>query len=73
MVEALEFSGMHLLQVDSDFDLAMAERAHLKEYLLNSRPLNIEINPRNPIDFKYLKFYKPQDIPLILNLKLESL
>lgn len=73
LVEAMEFSVMHILQIDSDFDLAMAERAHLKEYLLNSRPLNIEINPHDPIDFKYLKFYKPEDIPFILHLKLESL
>jgi hypothetical protein len=73
MVESLEFEVMHILQIDSDFDLGRAERAHLKEYLLNSRPLNIKINPHDPIDFKYLKFYKPEDIPFILNLKLESL
>jgi hypothetical protein len=73
MVESLEFEVMHILQIDSDFDLGKAERAHLKEYLLNSRPLNIKINPHDPIDFKYLKFYKPEDIPFILNLKLESL
>ena len=73
LVELLEFQIMRTLEIDSDFDFGETERNHLKQYFLNSRALNIQINPRDPIDLKYLKFYKPKDIPFILNLKLESL
>ena len=48
-------------------------RAQLKHYFDHSRELKISIGPRDTVDFKYLKFYKPGAMLFILNLKLPSM
>jgi hypothetical protein len=50
-----------------------AYQAQWKRYPEYSKELKISIDPRDTVDFKYLKFYKPEDIPFILNLKLPSM
>ena len=73
LIEVLEFQAMRFLDLKAAFNLGETERAQVRRYLSDSSELDIHINPRDPIDFKYLKFYKPEDIPLILNLSLVSM
>jgi len=73
LIEALEFQVMHMLDLKAAFNLGESERAQVRRYLSGSKELNIRMDPRDSIDFKYLKFYKPEDIPLLLNLKLVAM
>ena len=72
LIEMSEFAIMRSLGIDKDFDLGEAQRAQLKKYFHNPNELHISINPHDPLDTTYLKFFKPKDIPLLLNLKLTS-
>jgi hypothetical protein len=73
LIEVFESQITDILDLKAAFDLGETERAHVRRYLSGANELQIRLDPRDPIDFKYLKFYKPEDIPLILNLQFVSL